>query len=174
MKPFKQIKTSHTQNKKTQVEHKQLHFTMAACGGRKGTELGLRVKEHECVSKQARFLARTMCNELRGELNPTLCTGLWGNNHDNQESPQPITVHFQLFYKPHVIVFHPPLLRPHLPSPSSLSLSSSSFTISFLSFCSYFFFLLHLFFPFSFNPSFFSSRMKTFIMYMSQILLQGY
>lgn len=53
MKPFKQIKTSLTQNK-TQVEHKQLHFTMAACGGRKETELGLRVKEHECVSKQTR------------------------------------------------------------------------------------------------------------------------
>ena len=96
------------------------------------------------------------------------------NNHDNQESPQPIIVRFQLFYKPHVIVFHPPLLCPRLPSPSSLSLSSSSFTISFLSFCSYFFFLFHLFFPFSFNPSFFSSRMKTFIMYMPQILLQGY
>lgn len=35
-------------------------------------------------------------------------------------------------------LFSPPLLRPHLPSPSSLSLSSSSFTIPFLSFCSYF------------------------------------
>ena len=52
MKPFKQIKTSHTQNNKTQIEHKELHITMAACGERKGTELGLRVKEHECVSKQ--------------------------------------------------------------------------------------------------------------------------
>lgn len=49
MKPFKQIKTSRTQNK-TQVECKQLHFTMAACRGRKGMELGLSIKKHECVS----------------------------------------------------------------------------------------------------------------------------
>jgi len=61
-----------------------------------------------------------MCSELRGEINPTLCIGLWSNNHDNQESPQPITVSFQLLYKPYVIVLHPPLLHPHLPSPSSL------------------------------------------------------
>ena len=109
-----------------------------------------------------------MCSELRGEINPTLCTGLWSNN-DNQESPQPITVSFQLFYKPYVIVFHPPLLRPHLPSPSSLfPFDPPPPPFPFFSLCSYFFFLPHLFFPFFFNSFFFSPRIKTFIMYTSQ------